>query len=327
MSITLGQHRIEGGLFLAPMAGVTDAAFRSLCRSYGADYAVSEMLAADASLRHTRKSRQRLIFSDDDCPRAVQILGADPALLADAFDWVCDQGAQVVDFNMGCPAKKVCNVACGSALMRDEKQAAAIIEALGKVSAARAVPVTLKCRTGWDDSHTNVVTIAKMAQDAGFAMVTVHGRSRAGGYTSAVNYSTIAEVVRAVDIPVVANGDITDANRAAAVLKFTKAAALMIGRGALGRPWVFQQIRQSLETGECSPISMKQKVQTVLKHWALHHAHYDAAVATLSFRKHLLWYLADFEDFARYKAQLCSAKNSQEQYGLLVDWFSLKGWM
>lgn len=327
MAITLGQHRIEGGLFLAPMAGVTDAAFRSICRSYGADYAVSEMLAADASLRYTRKSRQRLVFSPNDSPRAVQILGADPALLAEAFDWVCDQGAQVVDFNMGCPAKKVCNVACGSALMKDEALAAAIIEALGKASAAHGVPVTLKCRTGWDDSLSNVVTIAKMAQEAGFAMVTVHGRSRKGGYTSAVNYSTIADVVQALTIPVVANGDITDANRASAVLKFTKAAALMIGRGALGRPWVFRQIRQALEFGHSAPISMKQKVHCILKHWALHHEHYDAAVATLSFRKHLLWYLADFEDFASHKAALCSAKDAQAQYGLLVDWFSLKGWM
>ena len=184
MGINLGRYCIEGSLFLAPMAGVTDAPFRRLCREFGADYAVGEMVTSAPQLRNSRKTLARVKFFDAEEPRAVQLLGADPAALKDAFYWACEAGAQVVDFNMGCPAKKVCNVACGSALMKEESLALEILSALGEVSKECEVPVTLKCRTGWDEAHKNALTFARAAQKAGFCMVTVHGRTRAGGFDS-----------------------------------------------------------------------------------------------------------------------------------------------
>ena len=240
MAFTIGQYRIEGNLILAPMAGVTDAPFRHICRLFGADYAVGEMLASAPQLRESRKSLSRLGFYENEAPRAVQLLGADPKNLVEALDWASRSGAQIVDFNMGCPAKKVCNVACGSALMRDEALAGEIIQALGAAAAERQIPVTLKCRTGWDGEHKNAVRIARMAEDAGFSLVTVHGRTRAQGFEGEAEYDTIAEVARAVSIPVVANGDIDSANRVQAVLHYTNASAVMIGRAALGRPWIFR---------------------------------------------------------------------------------------
>ena len=182
MGFNLGQYRIDGVLFLAPMAGVTDAPFRRLCRQFGADYAVGEMLASAPQLRNSRKTLARLKFFDKECPRVVQLLGADPVALSEAFHWAVEAGAEVIDFNMGCPAKKVCNVACGSALMREETQARKILEALGEVSQKCAVPVTLKCRTGWDEAHKNALQVGHWAEEAGFVMLTVHGRTRAGAF-------------------------------------------------------------------------------------------------------------------------------------------------
>lgn len=327
MGFDLGRYRIEGSLFLAPMAGVTDAPFRRLCREFGADYAVGEMVASAPQLRKSRKTLARIRFFDGEEPRAVQLLGTDPAALKDAFYWACEAGAQVVDFNMGCPAKKVCNVACGSALMKEEPLALEILSVLGEVSRASGVPVTLKCRTGWDEAHKNALTFARAAQQAGFSMVTIHGRTRAGGFDSPVEYDTIAEVARSVEIPVVANGDITDANRAQAVLQYTRAQAVMIGRAALGHPWLFKEIKETLEKGRVQSTSQKEKVQAILRHRRWHFEYYDEPVAVMTFRKHLLWYLNGWKGFEAVRAGLCKASDAQTQGELLQDYFAVQGWL
>ena len=325
MSIIIGPYRIEGNLFLAPMAGVADSPFRAQCRHFGADYAVGEMVSCQPQLWQSEKSRLRLALDNEPHPRVVQLLGADPLALSAAFVRAKQIGADIVDFNMGCPAKKVCNVACGSALMRDETLAFEIIRALGRASVECELPVTLKCRTGWDRSHKNAVTIAKMAEEAGFAMVTVHGRTRADAYMGEAEYETIARVVESVKIPVVANGDITDANRARAVLNYTKAAAVMIGRGALGRPWVFAEMKAAL-TGESFHWDWAQKAHAILTHARAHYAYYPPVVAAQTFRKHLLWYLDGFPDFAMVRGPLCQAQTPNEQYALLVKYFQSHGW-
>ena len=327
MGINLGRYYIGGSLFLAPMAGVTDAPFRRLCREFGADYAVGEMVTSAPQLRNSRKTLARVKFFDAEEPRAVQLLGADPAALKDAFYWACEAGAQVVDFNMGCPAKKVCNEACGSALMKEESLALEILSVLGEVSKECEVPVTLKCRTGWDEAHKNALTFARAAQEAGFCMVTVHGRTRAGGFDSPVEYDTIAEVVRSVEIPVVANGDITDGNRARAVLQYTGAAALMIGRAVLGHPWLFKEIKEALEKGGAQVTSQEEKVQAILKHRRWHFECYDEPVAVMTFRKHLLWYLTGWKGFEAVRARLCQASDARTQGELLQDYFAVQGWL
>lgn len=327
MTITLGKHCIKGPLFLAPMAGVTDRAFRQMCRAFGCDYAVAEMVASQPQLRETAKSRSRMIFAADESPKVVQLLGADPELLEKAFYWAAEAGADVIDFNMGCPAKKVCSVACGSALMRDESQAEAILRALGQASANTGVPATLKCRTGWDEQHKNAVTIAKMAQDNGFQLLTVHGRSRAGGFISPVEYDTIAEVVQSVDIPVVANGDITSGLKARDVLAQTGAAAVMVGRAAMGQPWIFKEMKATLAGIDTQPLAVEEKVQAILKHWNLHFADYDELTAVRNFRKHLLWYLKDFENFGSVREELCRVDTAKEQRALLEQYFANQGWL
>ena len=327
MSFNLGRHRIDGQLFLAPMAGVTDAAFRRLCCEFGADYAVGEMLASAPQLRNNRKTLSRLRFFEAEEPRVVQLLGADPDALADAFYWACDFGAQVVDFNMGCPAKKVCNVACGSALMRDERLAREIFDRLGRVSAECSVPVTIKCRTGWDDTHKNAVDIGRWAEQAGFSMLTLHGRTRAGGFESAVEYDTIAEAVGALSIPVVANGDIVDANRVRAVLNFTKAQAVMIGRAALGRPWIFKEIKEELRSGKPFVVSRQEKVRAILTHWHWHFQNYPESEAVMTFRKHLLWYLTGWPGFESVRGSICRVTDADGQLALLKEYFSRQGWI
>ena len=327
MAIILGNHRIDGPLFLAPMAGVTDRAFRELCREFGANYAVAEMVASQPQLRETAKSRSRMIFGENESPRVVQLLGADPVLLEKAFYWAAEAGADVIDFNMGCPAKKVCSVACGSALMRDEAQAQAILEALGRASQTVDIPVTLKCRTGWDEAHKNALTITKMAQDNGFRLVTVHGRTRAGGFVSPVEYDTIAEVVSKLTIPVVANGDITTGEEAKRVLDYTGAAAVMVGRAAMGQPWIFQEMKAVLSGQKVVSLTMKEKAQTILKHQDWHFADYDELTAVRNFRKHLLWYLKDFDNFESVREVLCRAETAQEQKALLRQYFAEQGWL
>lgn len=327
MAIQLGSHQIDGAVFLAPMAGVTDVPFRQICRQWGAAYVVGEMVASQAHLWASAKSQSRFRFEDNDTLRVTQLLGADPEALEKAVYFAVEQGAQVIDFNMGCPAKKVCSVACGSALMRDERQALLLLKRLGQAARSVQVPVTLKCRTGWDETHKNAVTIAKMAQDEGFAMVTVHGRTRAGGYVSAVEYETIANVVEAVSIPVVANGDIVDGERARQVLKQTGAAAVMIGRASMGNPWIFRMISAFLEGEDGLEIGYRERVKTILNHWHAHFAFYEEDLAVRTFRKHLSWYLKTWPNASSSLAFILREMSAQTQYQRMCEYFHQQGWL
>ena len=285
----LGAHVLRNGLFVAPMAGVTDRPFRALCRRFGAGLAVSEMVSARPELRGTRKSRLRLEHQGEPAPVAVQIVGADPALMADAARYNVDQGAQIVDINMGCPAKKVCDVAAGSALVADEALVAKILE---RVVAAVAVPVTLKMRTGPDPARRNAPRLARIAEAAGVQLLAIHGRTRACGFSGAVEYDSIAAAKAAVRIPVIANGDIASAADARQVLALTGADGVMVGRAAHGRPWVFREIEHELATGaRLPPPSLAEMRAVILEHLAALHGLYGEPQGVRVARKHIGWYL------------------------------------
>src|ERR1700709_1882004 len=246
---TLGSHNLRNNLFVAPMAGVTDRPFRQLCKRLGAGYAVSEMVASNTALYASAKSQRRMNHIGESAPIAVQIAGAEPAMMAEAAKLNVERGAQIIDINMGCPAKKVCNKWAGSALMQDEPLALEIVQAGVAACAPLGVPVTLKMRTGWCDTERNALRIARAAESAGVSMVTVHGRTREQGYKGLAEYDTVAAVKAALRIPVVANGDIDSPEKARDVLKATGADALMVGRAAQGRPWIFREIAHFLATG------------------------------------------------------------------------------
>ncbi len=286
--LQIGPHIIHSSLLLAPMAGVADLPFRRLCRRFGAGMAVTEMLTADTSKWGSQKSRFRLPVADEAEPRAVQIAGAEPGQLAEAAQRSVDLGAQIIDINMGCPVKKVCKRAAGSALLREE---ALVAEILQKVVQAVAVPVTLKIRTGWDLQSRNAMTIARLAEDAGIAALTIHGRTRACLFNGVAEYDTIAEVVAGVNIPVVANGDIDSPQQAKAVLAHTGAAALMIGRGAQGQPWLFRQINAYLNGETPSAPTRREVVEVMLEHINAMHEYYGETLGVRIARKHVSWYL------------------------------------
>ena|SRR5690606_11853230 len=291
---SIGTHNIATRTVLAPMAGVTDLPFRQLCRRFGAGLTVSEMVTADTRLWHTAKSRLRLPHAAEPGPRMVQIAGGDPEMLADAARQNARLGAQIIDINMGCPAKKVCKRAAGSALLEDEALVAAILKA---VVAAVDIPVTLKIRTGPSPERRNGLNIARLAEDAGVQALAVHGRTRACKFAGAAEYDTIAAIVDAVGIPVMANGDINTAHQARAVLAHTGAAAVMIGRGAQGRPWLFREINHFLATGELLPGPTAAEVRTALcSHVAALHRHYGEYLGVRIARKHVGWYLATLGD-------------------------------
>lgn len=271
------------------MAGVTDQPFRTLCRQLGAGLAVSEMITADKRLWNTRKSSFRLKHEGEIAPRIVQIAGGDAEMLAEAAQLNADQGADIIDINMGCPAKKVCNKAAGSALLKDEKL---VSDILNLVVSSVDIPVTLKIRTGWSPDIRNAITVAKMAEQAGIQALAVHGRTRACGYRGEAEYETIAAVKDAVSIPVFANGDITSAKKAKAILDYTKADAVMIGRAAQGKPWIFQQINHYLRTGEDLAEPENSQVHTWLnEHLNALYAFYDDYLGVRIARKHVGWYL------------------------------------
>lgn len=270
------------------MAGVTDVPFRNLCLRLGAGLAVSEMLSSDVRLWNSRKSRQRLAFADERRPRSVQIAGADPAQMALAARLNVAEGADIIDINMGCPAKKVCKVAAGSALMRDEDLVARILDAV--VEAVR-VPVTLKIRTGWDPLHRNAVRIANIAEASGITALSVHGRTRACAFNGTAEYDTIKDVKAAVSIPVIANGDITSGEQARQVLDYTGADGIMIGRAAQGNPWIFREIDNYIRRGlTIAPPSLTQVRDTLLEHIDGLHLFYDHYIGVRIARKHLSWY-------------------------------------
>jgi len=284
----LGAHELRNELFVAPMAGVTDRAYRMLCRRFGAALAVSEMISSRADLRHTRKSRLRRAHAGEPAPVVVQIVGSDPAAMAEAARCNAGEGADVIDINMGCPARKVCNVAAGSALLADEPLVARILESV--VNAA-CVPVTLKIRTGPCPRSRNAVRIARLAESAGVRLLAIHGRTRACGFGGAAEYDTIAEVKASVGIPVVANGDIRTPQEAKRVLEATRADAVMIGRAAHGRPWLFREIRHYLRAGEeLPPPSLEEIRDVMLGHLDAMHELYGAELGARIARKHVGWY-------------------------------------
>lgn len=287
--LCIGSHQLGHRALVAPMAGVTDRPYRQLCKRLGAGYAVSEMAASNPQLWNTVKTSRRLDHAGEIEPKAVQIAGADPGMMAEAARFNVDRGAQIIDINMGCPVKKVCNVMAGSALMGNLPLATRIIEA---VTSAVSVPVTLKMRTGVDLEHRNAVELARVAEAAGVMMITVHGRSRACRYHGPVNYQAIAEVKAAVSVPVVANGDIDSPEKALAVLQQTGADAVMVGRAAQGRPWIFREIDHFLETGTHLPAPTWREVRDVLiAHLQDHYRFYGEYIGVRSARKHIAWYL------------------------------------
>ena len=319
-AMRIGPYAIDPPVVLAPMAGVTDKPFRLLCKRMGAGLAVSEMTTADPRLWHTTKSRKRMDHEGEPDPIAVQIAGYDPRMLAEAARFNVDHGAQIIDINMGCPAKKVCNVWSGSALLQDEPLVARICRA---VVEAVEVPVTLKIRTGWNREHRNALNIARIAEDAGIAALAVHGRTRADKYQGQAEYETIAAVKRAVAIPVLANGDVTTPERARHVLEATGADALMIGRGAQGRPWIFREIAHYLATGEQLPEPTPEEVCTILCGHLEHlHAFYGEHQGVRIARKHLGWYAKDRPENAAFRAVVNRAESAAEQLRLTRDYFA-----
>jgi tRNA-dihydrouridine synthase B len=315
----IGPYRIDPAVVLAPMAGVTDKPFRLLCKRLGAGLAVSEMTNADPRLWQTRKSLRRMDHEGEPEPVSVQIAGYDPAMLAEAARYNADNGAQIIDINMGCPAKKVCNVWSGSALLQDEPLVARIVKA---VVDAVDVPVTLKIRTGWDRQNKNALNIARIAEDAGIAALAVHGRTRADKYEGDAEYETIAAVKASVRIPVLANGDVVTPQQAKHVLEATGADAVMVGRGAQGRPWIFREIAHYLATGDTLPEPMPAEVRDILLHHLEHlYAFYGELPGVRIARKHLGWYAKDRPENAAFRNVVNRAENAQDQLRLTRDYF------
>jgi tRNA-dihydrouridine synthase B len=317
--VYIGSYHLEGNLVVAPMAGVTDRPFRQVCKRFGASLAVSEMVGSDPRLRDTAKSQRRTDHQGEVEPIVAQIAGADPRDMADAARYNVERGAQIIDINMGCPAKKVCNVAAGSALLQNEPLVGAIVDA---VVAAVDVPVTLKIRTGWDREHKNAVRIARIAADAGIAALSVHGRTRECGFTGPVEYETIAEVKRSVSIPVTANGDIDSPEKAREVLERTGADAIMIGRAAQGRPWIFREIRHYLEHGEALPSPRVEEVRTVvLEHLEEHYAFHGEAAGARIARKHLGWYGRELAGGEAFRQEVNRLETSAAQIAAVNRFF------
>ncbi|MBT4212948.1 MAG: tRNA dihydrouridine synthase DusB [Porticoccaceae bacterium] len=315
----IGPYQIQNQTVLAPMAGVTDLPFRRLCRKMGAGLVVSEMVAADPNTWSTRKSRLRVQFGDEPAPRSVQIAGYDPQMMAEAALFNVQLGAEIIDINMGCPAKKVCKRAAGSALLQNPELVERILTA---VVSAVDVPVTLKIRTGWDRQNRNAETIARIAEDSGVAALAVHGRTKACRFVGEVEYDTIANVVDAVSIPVLANGDITDPQRAVSVLKHTGAAAVMIGRAAQGNPWIFNQINHFLKYDQpLSPPSMEECSQVMSEHLLALHEFYGETGGVRISRKHIGWYINSLPGGKEFTRVFNTLETTEQQRHFLQSFF------
>ncbi|HSX86751.1 MAG TPA: tRNA dihydrouridine synthase DusB [Pseudomonas sp.] len=318
-ALRIGPYTLPNQLILAPMAGVTDRPFRQLCRRMGAGLVVSEMVTSDMRLWHTRKSSLRLMHEGDPEPRSVQIAGGDPQMLAEAAKQNVVLGAQIIDINMGCPAKKVCNKAAGSALLKDEQLVRQILQA---VVAAVDVPVTLKIRTGWDRQNKNGIEVAKIAEQEGIVALAVHGRTRADLYTGEAEYDTVAAIKQAVSIPVLANGDIDSPEKARAVLDATGADGLLIGRAAQGRPWIFREIEHYLRTGEQLPAPELLEVESILlEHLAALHAFYGDVMGVRIARKHVSWYLATLPGAREFRAHFNRLDSTDAQCTTVREFF------
>ncbi len=318
----IGPIELPNRLFVAPMAGVTDRPFRQLCKRLGAGHAVSEMITSRRDLWNSLKTSRRANHEGEAAPIAVQIAGVDPTEMAEAAAFNIDRGAQIIDINMGCPAKKVCNKWAGSALMQDEPLAVRIIEAVVAACAPRGVPVTLKMRTGWCQAERNALVLARAAESAGVAMVTVHGRTREQGYKGLAEYDTVAAVKAALRIPVVANGDIDSPEKAARVLAHTQADALMIGRAAQGRPWIFREILHYLDTGEhlAAPATTEAK-GWLLEHLQDHYALYGEFTGVRSARKHVGWAVRALPGGEAFRQAMNQLDDAQAQLRAVATFF------
>ncbi|MDP1637930.1 MAG: tRNA dihydrouridine synthase DusB [Candidatus Nitrotoga sp.] len=315
----IGPYHLKNNLIVAPMAGVTDRPFRMLCKSMGAGMAVSEMVSSNSLLYGSEKTKRRANHEGEVDPISVQIVGADPKMLARAAQYNVDEGAQIIDINMGCPAKKICNVMAGSALLQNEALVARILEA---VVGAVAVPVTLKIRTGWDKQNRNAIRIAQIAEASGIQALAIHGRTRACAYTGDAEYDTITAVKANVNIPVIANGDITTPEKARYVLQQTGADAVMIGRAAQGRPWLFREIEHFIKTGTHLPAPQVDEVHRVLlKHVYELYAFYGEHTGLRVARKHISWYTKGLIGSAHFRHHMNQLESSAEQLMAVNDFF------
>ena len=315
----IGPYKLRNNLVVAPMAGVTDRPFRMLCKKLGAGYAVSEMVTSNSLLYGSEKTLRRANHEGEVEPISVQIAGADPKMLAEAAKYNVDHGAQIIDINMGCPAKKICNVMAGSALLKDEPLVSQILKA---VVGAVDVPVTLKIRTGWDKQNRNAVAVAKMAEDLGVQALAVHGRTRACAYMGDAEYDTIAEVKQAIKIPLIANGDITSPEKAKFVLDYTGADGVMIGRAAQGRPWIFREIEHYLATGEHMPAPEVEEIRSVmLEHLHDLYAFYSDLTGMRVARKHISWYTKGLKDSANFRHAMNQLQSIEEQLAAIQAFF------
>ena len=315
----IGSHKLKNNLFLAPMAGVTDRPFRSLCRRLGAGMAASEMVSSNSLLWGSEKTRRRADHAGEDEPRAVQIVGSDPSMMAQAARYNAEHGAQIIDINMGCPAKKICNVYAGSALMQNEKLVAEILDAVVK---SVDIPVTLKIRTGWDRANRNGSIIARLAENCGIQALAVHGRTRADAFQGEAEYDTIAAVKAAVRIPVIANGDITTPEKAAFVLRRTGADGLMIGRAAQGNPWIFREIDHFLATGrKLAPPPVAEVRDTLLSHLETLYAFYGEYSGVRMARKHISWYSKGLRDGAAFRHRVNRVETREAQTAMVREFF------
>lgn len=318
-ALKIGDFTLDSPFTLAPMAGVSDAPFRKLCRRFGAGMTTSEMTTADISLWQTAKSRRRLDLDMDAEPRAVQIAGSHPQQMATAAALCVDRGAQIIDINMGCPAKKVCRKAAGSALLRDPDLVRSILDS---VVAAVSVPVTLKIRTGWDKEHRNGPQIAQIAEQAGIQALAVHGRTRACRYTGEAEFDTVAQIKREVSIPVLANGDITTPEKSLEVLRLSSVDGLMIGRGAQGRPWIFRDLDFFHANGaHVAPLNKDKVRDIMLDHLSDLYQFYGDTTGVRVARKHLTWYCAGIKNAEKFRSQVVRVDSASEQIRLTQQFF------
>lgn len=317
--LQIGPYTLPNPVVLAPMAGVTDLPFRQLCRQLGAGLVVGEMVASNPSTRNSRKTLQRMNHDGEPEPITVQIVGGDPDIMAEGALFNVANGAQIIDINMGCPAKKVCNKAAGSALLKDEALVKDILQA---VVEAVQVPVTLKIRTGWDENHRNGPRIAEIAQQAGIKSLAVHGRTRACGYRNSVEYDTIRAIKQSVSIPVFANGDITDARKAIEVMQYTGANGVLIGRAAQGQPWIFREVAHFLATGQELPSPPLAEVeQILLSHLDALHDFYGDYLGARIARKHVGWYLQKQQDDSNFRRDFNQLTDTSLQRQAVQNWF------
>ena len=320
--VNLGPYLLANRLFVAPMAGVTDRPFRQLCKQLGAGYAVSEMVTSRKDLWNTLKTSRRANHDGEPGPIAVQIAGTEPLMMAEAAVYNIDRGAQIIDINMGCPAKKVCNKWAGSALMQDEALALSIVEAVVAACAPRGVPVTLKMRTGWCQSHKNAPVLARAAEQAGVQMITVHGRTREQGYKGHAEYDTVAAVKATVRVPVVANGDIDTPEKARDVLASTGADAVMVGRAAQGRPWIFREISHFLATGShLAPPLVVEVKHLLLEHLQDHYSLYGEFSGVRTARKHIGWYSKALPGAEAFRARMNLIEDCGQQMAAVADFW------